>query len=91
MKSLEFCFASTIFLPIVMQKEMASIKTTFYEYSKKCATVYLLTKFKLVLPHTSKVIFHTGLVGSALCTAAHVSTGTLSACSGWVSSPGTRR
>lgn len=33
MKSLEFCFATTIFLPAVMQKEMTSIKTTFYEYS----------------------------------------------------------
>lgn len=35
--------------------------------------------------------FHTGPEGSALCTAACVSTLTLAACSGWVSSPHTHQ
>ena len=35
-------------------------------------------------------IYRTGRAGSALCTAAHASTGIPSAFPGWASSPGTR-
>merc|ERR1719218_461482 len=46
-----------------------------------------LNLFNLV----SRVIYHTGRVGSALCTAGCASTGILSACSDWVSSPRTHQ